>query len=80
MNAAVLVDLLLGLLDRAAAIGGLLSKAKAEGRDITTAELDALFADDATAKAALQAAIDKANAATVKPAGAGGPGEEGQQK
>lgn len=74
MNAALLVDLLLGLLDRAAAIGGLLTKAKAEGRDVTSAELDALFAEDATAKAALQAAIDKAS--TVTPAGAGGPGEE----
>jgi hypothetical protein len=78
MNAAVLVDLLLGLLDRAAAIGGLLTKAKAEGRDVTSAELDALFAEDATAKAALQAAIDKASIATLD--GAGGPGEEAPVK
>lgn len=78
MNAAVLVELLLGLLDRAAAIGGLLTKAKAEGRDVTSAELDTLFAEDATAKAALQAAIDKAS--TVVPLGAGGPGEEAPVK
>lgn len=76
MNAAALVTLLLGLLDRAAAIGVLLSKANAEGRDVTDAELDALGASDDAARARLQAAIDAANGGTAQPAGAGGPGEE----
>lgn len=60
MGAAAAIQLLLGLLDRAAAIGQLLGKAKAENRDITEAELDALVADDDKARAALKAAIDKA--------------------
>lgn len=68
MNAAALIELL-------AAIGTLLNQAKAEGRDVTVAELDALTATDAAARARLQAAIDAANG-TVQPAGAGGPGEE----
>jgi hypothetical protein len=59
-NAAVAVDLLLGLLDRASAIGTLLAKANTEGRDVTDAELDALAAGDDAARAALDAAIKKA--------------------
>lgn len=59
-NALILTNLLLGLLDRSAQIGALLSKAQAEGRDITGDELDALFATDAAARAELQAAIDAA--------------------
>jgi hypothetical protein len=71
-NAAILVDLLLGLLDRANAIGALISKAKAEGRDVTDAELDALVAQDDAARAALVAAIAKAR--TPSPDSGGGPG------
>ena len=59
-NAAIVVDLLLGLLDRASAIGALLAKANAEGRDVTEAELDTLAGEDDAARAALDAAIKKA--------------------
>lgn len=59
-NALIATNLLLGLLDRAAAIGGLIRTAQAEGRDVTAAELDALLADDAAARIQLQAAIDAA--------------------
>jgi hypothetical protein len=62
-NTALAVDLILGLIDRANAIGGLIGKAQAEGRDITDAELDALAAGDDAAKIALAAAIAKARAA-----------------
>lgn len=59
-NALVAVDLLIGLLDRATVISDLIRKAQSEGRDITAAELDQLAKEDDTARAALQAAIDKA--------------------
>lgn len=59
-NAAILVDLLLGLVDRASAISALLSKAKSEGRDVTEDELNGLAAADDVAKANLDAAIKKA--------------------
>jgi len=57
------IQLLLGLVDRAAAISALLTTAKAENRDVTQAELDALVAADDVAKAALDAAIKAARAA-----------------
>ena len=57
MNAALAIQLLLGLLDRATAIGALLKQAEDEGRDISDAELDALAAADDQARAALVAAI-----------------------
>lgn len=61
MNATLLaIQLLMGLLDRAQAISTLLNKAKAEGRDVTDAEIDELAAGDDAARAVLQAAIDKA--------------------
>ncbi len=56
-NAAIAVQLILGLLDRASAIGGLLKQAQTEGRDITDAELDALAVDDDAAAKALKDAI-----------------------
>lgn len=56
-NLAILMQVLLPLLDRAGAIGALISKAQGEGRDVTDAELDALFSDDDAAKAALDKAI-----------------------
>jgi hypothetical protein len=59
MNGLALSTLLLGLLDRAAQIQALLVKTRAEGRDPTAEELDALFADDAAARAQLQAEIDR---------------------
>lgn len=62
-GAALALNLLFGLLDRASAIQGLFSKAQAEGRDITSAELDALVADDEAARTQLQADIAAARAA-----------------
>jgi len=59
-NALALLALLLQYSDKVIAIGKLLQTAQSEGRDITTAELDALFADDDAARARLQAAIDAA--------------------
>lgn len=59
-NIAILMQILLPLLDRANAITGLLAKAHGEGRDVTDAELDGLFAADNDAKAALDAAIKAA--------------------
>ena len=60
MNSAALVTLLLGLVDRAAAIGTLLNKTRAEGREPSDAEIDAVIGDDAAARQAFQAAIDAA--------------------
>lgn len=56
-NIALLMQILLPLLDRASTISALLNKANAEGRDVSDAEIDAAFADDNAAKAALDAAI-----------------------
>ena len=57
MNAALVIQLVLSLIDRAAAISALLTKAKSENRDVSDDELNALFANDDAAKAALDAAI-----------------------
>ena len=62
MGAEAAITLLLGLLDRAAAFGAILSKAKAEGRDISAEELDAFAAADDVARSALVDAIAKAKA------------------
>ncbi len=59
-NIAILMQILLPLLDRASAIAALLKTAQSENRDVTDAELDALFANDDAAKAALDAAIKAA--------------------
>lgn len=56
-NAAIAVQLLLGLLDRASQIGELLKTAQTSGVDLTDAQLDQLATDDDTARKALQAAI-----------------------
>ena len=58
-----LVTLMLGLLDQAAKIGNLIAKARAEGRDVTTDELDALALEDATARQQLVDAIAAGRAA-----------------
>lgn len=60
MGTEAAIALLLGLLDRAAAIGTLIAKAQSEKRDITDAELDTLVAADAAARSALVDAIAKA--------------------
>lgn len=62
-NAIAIIQLLLSYSDKIAQIGGLLSKAQSEGRDVTDAELDTLFAGDDAARAALAAAIASAKAA-----------------
>jgi hypothetical protein len=59
-NALALITLLLQYSDKITQIGSLLTKAHSEGRDVTAAELDALFGADDAARAALQAAIDAA--------------------
>ena len=61
-NIALLMQILLPLLDRAAQISELLNKAHGENRDISDAELDQLFADDDEARAALDAAIKASKA------------------
>ena len=60
MNASVAVTLLLGLIDRAATVGALISKAQAEGRDVSVTELDQLFLNDDVARDNLDAEIAKA--------------------
>lgn len=58
MNTQLAVQLLLIALQNTAAIGALIDKARAEGRDVTQDELDALVAADGVARKALQDAID----------------------
>lgn len=60
MNIDLLLTLLIQLLSHADEIGKLIRNARAEGRDVTDAELDALAAKDDTAREALQDAINKA--------------------
>lgn len=57
MDPATAITLALGLLDRAAQWAQAANKAKAEGRDISEAELDGLAKGDDAARAALEAAI-----------------------
>jgi hypothetical protein len=57
MNALLATELLLKLLVQAQAIGGVIAKAQAEGRDVTAAELDTLKAADDAAKAKLDSMI-----------------------
>lgn len=61
-NALAATQVLLSLLNQAATIGATMRQAQLEGRDLTAAELDAVLAADATARAGLQAAIDAAKA------------------
>lgn len=63
MNAAAVVTLLLGLLDRASAVGQLLGVIQAEGRDPTLAEWATVMATDQAARDLLVDAIAKAKAA-----------------
>ncbi len=65
-TALALVTLLLQYSDKIAQIGTLLAKAHAEGRDVTEAELDTLFADDDAARDALNQAIADRRAADAK--------------
>jgi hypothetical protein len=60
METALAIQLLLGLLDRAAAWGAKIAQAQAEGRELTEEEVDAFVAEDDAAKTALEKAIRKA--------------------
>ena len=58
MDTALLATtLLIRLLEQAQAVGALILKARSEGRDITTDELDALAAADDVVRDALNAEI-----------------------
>lgn len=57
-NTLLLVNLLIANISKLAQWGAMIAKSRAEGRDITDAELDALLADDDDVAAQLQAAID----------------------
>ena len=59
-NVELAITLLLGLIDRAQAIGNLIDKARAEKRDISPEELIQLASEDDVARAKLQEAIDDA--------------------
>lgn len=63
MDPVTAVGLVLALLDKAALIGGMISKAQAEKRDLTAAELDQIVAADNAARAKLDEAIKAAKAA-----------------
>lgn len=66
-TALALVTLLLQYSDQITKIGTLLAQAHSEGRDVTEAELDALFGDDDAARDALDKAIADRRAADKKP-------------
>lgn len=59
-NTSLAINLLTGLLSQAGAVSALVGQANAEGRDVTSAELDGVFSADAVARAKLQADIDAA--------------------
>lgn len=67
MNTILAINALMALittatnaLTAAGAVSALIAKAKAEGRDISSLELDELLAEDEKAKVALQKAINEA--------------------
>ena len=62
-NTLLAVDLMIGLIDRAVAYSAVIQKARAENRDVTSAELDQLAAQDDVAREELRAAIEKAKKA-----------------
>lgn len=62
MGEAAIISLVLGLIDRAASYAAVLNKAKAEGRDVTEAEVDAIVAADDKARLAEQDAIARRRA------------------
>ena len=57
MGTETIIALILGLVDRVAAYGQVLAKAKAEGRDVTDAEIGAAVAADNEAQKTERAAI-----------------------
>lgn len=62
MNADLVLELMLLALNQAAKMGAMISQARAEGRDISDAELDGLRAADDAAKLKFQARIDAVRA------------------
>jgi hypothetical protein len=58
MNAALLIELILKGAIQLQQYAALVAKSRAEGRDVTQAELDNLFVGDDLARAQLQALID----------------------
>jgi hypothetical protein len=63
MTISLAINLLIALIENAAAISQLIQKAQGEGRDVTSAELQALLDTDALARAKLVIAIAEAKAA-----------------
>lgn len=63
MNIANAIDLVLQLLAQAARVGGMITRARAEGRDsLNSAEVAALAAENNLARQRLQDAIEAARA------------------
>ena len=62
MNTLTAIQILMQLLNQAAAFGTLIAKARAENRDITEDELSGLATGDDLARAALEKAIVDAKA------------------
>lgn len=60
-NTTLALNLLTGLLAQAGSVSALVQQASAEGRDVTSAELDGVFSADVIARTKLQADIDAAN-------------------
>lgn len=73
MNTAALLEVILAGLTHLGELSALFGRAQAEGRDLTPEEVAMVRGKAVAANDRLQAAID---AATPKPDGAGGPGEE----
>ena len=71
MNTTAVIDLILSLVTRLQAAAALIRKARAEGREITNEELDALAAEDDAARAELVAAIENAKVREAAPDGGG---------
>lgn len=61
-TAAAGIGLLLQLIEQAARVSMVIRQAQAEGRDLTSAELASVVAENDVARAALIAAIDRARA------------------
>lgn len=62
-TAAAGIGLLLQLIEQAARVSAVIRAAQAEGRDVTTAELATIVAENDAARVALMRAIDEARAA-----------------
>lgn len=63
MSADLVLSLLIALINQAATVSAMIQKAKAEGRDVTAAELQTLLDTDALERAKLVIAIAAAKAA-----------------